>query len=105
VAVRTDDLAFGNLVQDAAPAAITQPLRDVERLVTQVVELENEWIGLAAIDAWIRTEILHEISDSFAADRNPAPSSPVDVQLAICSVMGAVVFRHTRAAVRVPRLR
>jgi hypothetical protein len=51
VAIRADDLALLDLGQDSLPAAAAQALRDVEALVAQVIELQYEWIALAAVDA------------------------------------------------------
>jgi hypothetical protein len=51
MAVRTDDVALLDLVEDALPAAIAKALGDVESLLPEVIELENERIRLPAICA------------------------------------------------------
>ena len=62
MAVRADDLALLNLLEDALPAALVERLADLELLVTKVVELEYDRIVLAAVDAWVRAEVLDELT-------------------------------------------
>lgn len=58
MAVGADHLAFRDLVKDAPPASVRQRLGHVERLVAKMVDLEDDRIALAAIDAGMRAEIL-----------------------------------------------
>ena len=51
MAVRADDLALLNLIEDALPSAVGEGLADVERLVLDVVELEYDGVGLTAVHA------------------------------------------------------
>jgi len=49
--VCTNDVALCNLVEHVLPVPVRDPLGDREFLVPQVVELEDDRIALAAIDA------------------------------------------------------
>jgi hypothetical protein len=40
--VCTNDVAFGDLGEDGLPGAVAQALRDVEALLSEMVELEDE---------------------------------------------------------------
>jgi len=58
MAVCADDLALLDLVEDALPPAIRDGLPDVEQLVvTDVVELEDYWVPLPAVDAGVAAEV------------------------------------------------
>ena len=52
MAVCTNHLALRNHVQHGLPAAVAETPGDVELLVPEMVELEDERVGLAAVDAW-----------------------------------------------------
>jgi hypothetical protein len=54
VAVGADHLAFRDLLEDALPASVRERLRHIEALVAEVVELENDGVGLTAINARIQ---------------------------------------------------
>ena len=56
--VCTDDLAARNLAEHALPVAVSERLPDTEGLGSNVVELEYDWVRLAAIDAGMRLEKL-----------------------------------------------
>ena len=51
MAVRADDLAFRDLLEDALPVAVGKRLANVELLVGEVIELEDHRVGLTAVDA------------------------------------------------------
>jgi hypothetical protein len=53
--VCTNDLALCHLVEDALPLAISKTRRDAELLVAQMVELQDDRIGLAAVHARMLT--------------------------------------------------
>jgi len=61
MAVRADDLALRDLIEDALPAPIRQRLGDVEQFVAEVVELQNDCIGLAAVNTRMASEILDQV--------------------------------------------
>jgi hypothetical protein len=49
--VCTNHVACGDLVEHRLPVAVGEASGDVEVLVPQMVELEDERVGLAAVDA------------------------------------------------------
>ena len=49
--VCTNDLALANLVKDALPLAVPKPVPDAELLVAKMIELEDHWVSLPAVDA------------------------------------------------------
>ena len=51
VTVCTNHLALCHLVEDALPIAVSNALRDAEFLVPQMVELQDDRVGLSAVDA------------------------------------------------------
>jgi hypothetical protein len=51
VTVCTNHLALCNLVEDALPVPVPEALADAEFIVPEMVELEHDWVALAAIDA------------------------------------------------------
>jgi hypothetical protein len=55
--VCTNDLALCHLIEDALPITVPKPLADSELLVPQVVELQHDWILLAAIDAGMLAQV------------------------------------------------
>jgi hypothetical protein len=58
VAVPADDLTFLDLSEDRFPWVVRELAADRERLVAQVIELEDDGIRLAAIDARVCSEVL-----------------------------------------------
>jgi hypothetical protein len=58
--VCANHIALRNLVEDGLPAAPADASGDGELLFAEMIELEDDRIGLAAIDAWMRTEELNE---------------------------------------------
>ncbi|HEX3735473.1 MAG TPA: hypothetical protein VHU86_10020 [Solirubrobacterales bacterium] len=57
VTVCTNNLALCNLVEDALPVAVSQALGDAELLVAQMVELQDDGIGLSAVHAWMLKQV------------------------------------------------
>jgi hypothetical protein len=51
VTVCTNDLALCNLVEDVVPVAVADAVGDPELLVSEMIELEDDGIALAAVDA------------------------------------------------------
>lgn len=66
--VCTNDVALVDLGEDGGPAVIAQALRDAEALVVEMVELEHEWICLAAVRAGSRAEELNQVFGSLAGN-------------------------------------
>ena len=60
VAIRADDLALLDLGEDRRPSLRGELATDRERLVAQMVELENDRVGLPTVDAGMQTEVLEE---------------------------------------------
>ena len=54
--VCTNNIALGDFIKDDSPWPADESLRDVERLVLQVIELQDERIRLATVAAWVRRE-------------------------------------------------
>jgi hypothetical protein len=59
--VCTNDLALADLVEDRLPSVIAHAFGDVEALVAEMVELEHQRIGLAAIDARLAAKERHKL--------------------------------------------
>lgn len=64
--VCTNDVALGHLVENALPRAVSKSLPDAEFLVSEVIELEHDRVALAAVDAWVLTQVGHQILDAFS---------------------------------------
>jgi hypothetical protein len=61
VAIAAHDLAFLYLLEDALPVSVRQSTADIEFLIGQVVELEDDWVGFAAVDARMAGEELDQV--------------------------------------------
>jgi hypothetical protein len=61
VTVCTNHVAGGDLVEHGLPVVVAQAAGDVEVLLPEMVELEDERIGLAAVSTWPLAEELDEI--------------------------------------------
>jgi hypothetical protein len=51
VTVGADHLTLFHLIEDALPVASVEPLADGKAFLSEVIELQDERIGLAAVDA------------------------------------------------------
>jgi len=60
VAVRTAYVALLDLPEDLGPALLSEGTGNGEVLVSSVVELQNEWISFATVDAGVILEILDQ---------------------------------------------
>ena len=59
--VRANDLALLDLGQHSFKwDGAVRKLADVDPLIPEVVELQNDWVGLAAVDAWMIQQIREE---------------------------------------------
>jgi hypothetical protein len=63
--VCTNHVALGDLIEDRLPFAVADAFGDVEVLGFEVVELEDQGVGLAAVDAGVAAEELNEVGGSF----------------------------------------
>jgi hypothetical protein len=101
VTVCTNHLALVDLPQDGLPFVRSQAGRDVEGLVSQVIELQNDGIGLPAVDAGPLAEELDEELHPFGHERFFPPIRRCDVSLPVGEVVLAFVRGATRATVGV----
>jgi hypothetical protein len=97
--VCTNDLALADLVEDRLPGAIAYAFGDVEALVADVVELEDERIALATVDAWSVGEERQELRSALLNDSSLAAEGLLDVALAVRRVVLAFVCGPAWAAV------
>jgi hypothetical protein len=70
--ISTNHVALCDLPQHGPPAVVAEPLGDVEVLVPSMVELEDERICLAAIDARSLTEELYKEGSALHGKRSLA---------------------------------
>lgn len=63
--VCTNDVALCHLVQDALPLAVPEAGSNPECLISEMIELQHDRVGLAAIDARVLSEVGHEIRHAF----------------------------------------
>ena len=97
--VCTNDVALGDLVEHGLPVAVAQTLRDAEALVPEVVELQDERISLATVDARPLTEERHEAGGALRGDRSLAAKGVGDVAIAVRRIVLAFVIRPAYPAV------
>jgi hypothetical protein len=71
MAVCAHHLAFSDLVEDALPVAFRDPLTDIERLLAEMIKLEDDRIAFAAVHAGIRFEVLDQVAGSLKPDLLP----------------------------------
>jgi hypothetical protein len=95
MAVSTDHLALCDLVEDALPASVRQRLRNLERLIPEVIKLENDGVGLAAINTRMGAEVLDEVDGPL--ERQDALAIPrlLHIALPVRQVMLSLVVRST----------
>lgn len=94
--VCTNRVALCNLVEDRLPAAVTDAFGDVEPLVSKMVELEDQRIGLAAIDARVLAEELEQARGSLLCERPLADLAVGDIARSMGRVMLLLVGRTAR---------
>jgi hypothetical protein len=97
--VCTNDVALGDLGENGLPGAVAQALRDVEALLSEMVELEDERVGLSAIDARSIAKESHEVHGALCRDRSLAAERVCDVALAMRRIVFVLVVGPTRSAV------
>ena len=87
MAVCAYDVTFVDLIQHALPVSITKALADRERLVGEVVELQDEGIVFPAVDARVCAQELHQIGNPLPADSSLTATCPIDIELSIRRVV------------------
>jgi hypothetical protein len=83
MAVCTNDVARADLVEDRPPVSIAEALGDVEALLLEMVELEDQRVLLAAVDARALTEELDQICGALGDQRLFPAHGIRDVALAV----------------------
>jgi hypothetical protein len=102
VAVTAHDLAFVDLREDVGPRIVRELGPDVEALVAKVVELENDWVGLPAVDARVLREVLEEKLRPFSPELGLPVLRSRDVSRTILQVVLTPVRGLAGAAVMLP---
>jgi hypothetical protein len=103
VTVGANHLAFGDLLEDAPPAAAVDGWPHVEELLSSyVVELEDDRVILSAIRTWVLLEVLDEPHSPLPADPRSYDRRLVDVSLAIREVVLSTVSGSARPTMAVP---
>ena len=99
VTVWANDVALRDLVEDGAPVAPANTSRDLELLVTDVIELEDDRVALAAVRAWMLAEEVKEKCGSCRYDGVPPARCRGNVALSVCEVVLSFIGGSARAAV------
>jgi hypothetical protein len=97
MAVGADHLALRDLVEDAPPTPIWKRLGYVERLVAEVVELEDHRILFTAVDARVGAKVVEEVLRPLKREGLLPASRLIHVALAVRQVV-LVVLRSAWAA-------
>jgi hypothetical protein len=100
--VCTDYVTRGDLVEHCLPVAGAYAYRDGEVLVSEMVELQDERVGLAAVNARALTEELDEIGHALRDEDLFSAYGVRDIALAVCRIVRLLIGRSARAAVVVP---
>jgi hypothetical protein len=99
MAVGADNLACGDLVEYRLPSPVGYVRGDVEVLRPEMVELQDERIGLTTVNAGTRTEEVDEIIHPLHDERALALHGVRDVALAVQPVVFLFVRGSARPAV------
>jgi hypothetical protein len=102
VTVCTNDLALCNLVEHALPLAVPEALSDAEFLVPEMVELENDWVALPAIDTRVFPQIDEEILQPSCHQLFLAPHRLIDISAPMGPIVLLLICGPTGPAVVVP---
>ena len=101
MAVCANNIALRYLVEDGLPAAPADACGDGKLLVTEVIKLENDRIGLAAVGARMTPEELNEKGRALGDEHVFSTRRRRDVALPICDVVRSFVGSSGGAAIRV----
>jgi len=103
MAVRAADFAFVDFGFDARPGAAASGIdRDVGNLVTNVIELKNDDVRLAAVDAWMLSKVLNDLLVHFRASLSDLPQKSRLLTLMVLPIVPRVSLSE---AVATPRLK
>src|SRR2546421_1936344 len=97
--VRANDVTLGDLVEHGLPATVTKVFADGELLVSEVIELQDEGIELATVDAASLTEELDEICRALGSERMFATHSVRHVPFSVLQIVLLFIRGATRTAV------
>jgi hypothetical protein len=93
------DLALGDLGFDERPSPpITNQLAHIFQLVTQMIELQDHRIRLAAVDAWVSQEIVTEAAAILGREAIAIAPQPGDLALVIRAISRDLVLGEASAA-------
>jgi hypothetical protein len=95
--VCTNDVALCNLVEHVLPVAVSNPGCDSKLLVLEVVELEDDRVGLAAVSAGVLAEVGHQEDESLFELGFLLARRRIDVALFVGPVELPVIGRLARA--------
>jgi hypothetical protein len=98
MAVAAYDLALCDLLENALPVPVGESAANVERLVGEVVELEDDGIAFAAVGAGVGDEEVEKELRPLQVQRVLTGLRLVDVALLVLQVMLPVVCGATWAA-------
>jgi len=93
MAVGAADFALGDLDRDGLPSpSVVRQLAHVLHLVTQMVELEDHRVRLAAIDAWMSQEIVRDSAAILGRDAIVIAPQAGDLSLVIRAISRDLVL-------------
>ena len=102
VAIRTTDRAFRDLLEDGRPSPTRRTHeRDISAFIAQVVEMKNNGISLAAIDARMRRQVLPDPALVFVLGRRTPFLDVCSVSIPVAFIPEALVFNKAALAPRV----
>jgi hypothetical protein len=87
VAVRADDLALLDFVENGLPASVMDFPTDIEELLAQVIELQDDGVVLSAVDARVGLEELDQIERALPEPFPLDDCSLVDVSLSVSQIV------------------
>jgi hypothetical protein len=99
VTVCTNYVAGVDLIEYGLPVSIAETRGNVEVLMSEMVELEHERIGLATVDAGMVSEEGNEIGGAFGDERLFPAYGVRDIALAIRRIVLSFVGRSADATV------
>jgi hypothetical protein len=101
MAVGAPDLALVDLRFDPGPSPTSSRVCGyVRHLLGDVVELEHHDVGLAAVNAWVLTEILDDVFLDFGASLRDLPYEPRLITFVILPIVPSVRLGETVATPR-----
>jgi hypothetical protein len=101
MAVRANHIALRDLIKDRSPAPPADASGDIKFLLAEMIELEDDRIGLAAVGAWMCTEVVNEKRRPLRDERVSPTNRGGNVALSICDVVRSFVSSTAWTAVRV----